>query len=111
VNATLLRNLSLEKQRTLRRLDPAIGGMEPRGDGPEFTAEAITYELASRTRAISAGGIGVIHQLVNALGLRPALDDSLHLLKRHRPYSESDHVLNIAYNILCGGRTLDDIEF
>jgi hypothetical protein len=26
------------------------------------------------------------------------------------PYHESDHVLNIAYNALCGGRTLDDIE-
>jgi len=94
----------------LRRLEPAIGGMEPRGDGPEFTAETITYEMASRTRAISAGGIGVVHQLVNALGLRQVLDDNLHLLKRHRPYFESDHVLNIAYNILCGGRTLEDIE-
>ena len=28
----------------------------------------------------------------------------------HAPYHESDHVLNIAYNVLCGGRTLDDIE-
>jgi hypothetical protein len=34
----------------------------------------------------------------------------LKLLKVHRPYHESDHVLNIAYSILCGGRTLDDIE-
>jgi hypothetical protein len=28
----------------------------------------------------------------------------------HMPYHESDHVLNVAYNILCGGRTLEDIE-
>jgi len=26
------------------------------------------------------------------------------------PYYESDHVLNIAYNALCGGRCLEDIE-
>jgi len=26
------------------------------------------------------------------------------------PYHESDHVLNIAYNLLCGGECLDDIE-
>lgn len=26
------------------------------------------------------------------------------------PYHESDHVLNIAYNLLCGGRVLEDIE-
>jgi hypothetical protein len=28
----------------------------------------------------------------------------------HRPYHESDHVLNICYNVLCGGLRLDDIE-
>jgi hypothetical protein len=38
------------------------------------------------------------------------IDQELTLLKRHLPYHESDHVLNIAYNILCGGQTLDDIE-
>lgn len=110
MNRTLLRKVSLEKRRTLRRLESAIGGMEPRGGGPEFTNETIAYEMASRTRALSAGGIGAIHQMVNTLGLRPQLDDHLHLLKQHRPYFESDHVLNIAYNILCGGRTLEDIE-
>ncbi len=110
MNQTLLRKLHREKQRTLRRLEPAIGGMEPRGEGPEFSSESITYEMASRTRAISAGGIGVIHQMVHSLGLREAIDADVKLLKRHRPYLESDHVLNIAYNILCGGRTLEDIE-
>ena len=38
------------------------------------------------------------------------IDSSLALLKIHRPYHESDHVLNIAYNALCGGTTLNDIE-
>ena len=32
------------------------------------------------------------------------------MLKLHRPYHESDHVLNIAYNALCGGQRLQDIE-
>jgi hypothetical protein len=32
------------------------------------------------------------------------------LLKVHLPYHESDHVLNLAYNVLCGGRRLEDIE-
>jgi hypothetical protein len=34
----------------------------------------------------------------------------LTLLKLHKPYYESDHVLNIAYNALCGGPRLQDIE-
>ena len=38
------------------------------------------------------------------------LDHNLHLLKRHLPYHESDHVLNIAFNILAGGQRLEHIE-
>ena len=44
------------------------------------------------------------------LGLAGAIDGRLHLLKYHLPYHESDHVLNFAYNALCNGTCLDDIE-
>src|ERR1044071_9882870 len=56
------------------------------------------------------GGVGIIHRMVRKLKLRERIDSTLHLLKKHMPYHESDHVLSIAYNALCGGRTLDDIE-
>jgi hypothetical protein len=68
------------------------------------------YELADRTRAIGFGGIGAIHKLVCRLGLDRAINKNLCLLKYHVPYWESDHVLNIAYNVLTGGTTLEDIE-
>ncbi len=84
--------------------------MAPRSEGPEFTFERAHYELSDRTRAITHGGIGVMHNLVVALGIPDLLDEWLPLLKQYRPYHESDHVLNIVYNVLCGGRTLDDIE-
>jgi hypothetical protein len=32
------------------------------------------------------------------------------LLKRHLPYFESDHVLNMAYNLLAGGSRLEHLE-
>ena len=35
---------------------------------------------------------------------------SLQLLKIHLPYHESDHVLNIAYNLLAGGACLEHLE-
>ena len=35
------------------------------------------------------------------------LDETVQLLKRHVPYHESDHVLNIAYNALLGGLRLE----
>jgi hypothetical protein len=68
------------------------------------------YEASDRVRAIPCGGIGVIHRLAWKVGLVDALDRRLPILKRRRPYSEADHVLNIAYNVLCGGAVLDDIE-
>jgi hypothetical protein len=75
-----------------------------------LAARNIHYEIAERTRAISCGGIGAFHLLAQQTGLVKALDQSLPLLKKHLPYHESDHVLNIAYNTLAGGRCLDDIE-
>jgi hypothetical protein len=47
---------------------------------------------------------------VRRIGLPEMLDCALGVLKRARPYQDSDHVLNIAYNLLCGGQVLDDIE-
>lgn len=75
-----------------------------------FTASNIHYEIAERTRGLDCGGIGACHLLVRRLGLIDAIDQRLHLLKVHLPYHESDHVLNLAYNPLCGGTCLDDIE-
>lgn len=43
-------------------------------------------------------------------GFAEEIDSVLHLLKRHLPYHESDHVLNIAYNVIAGGTRLEDIE-
>jgi hypothetical protein len=95
----------------LERLAPLIGGTDPKQPGqPEFSGPQPTYELASRTRAINCGGIGALHQLVRQLKLPGMIDAALCILKRARPYQDSDHVLNIAYNLLCGGNVLDDIE-
>jgi len=52
----------------------------------------------------------VVHRTVLATGLRERIDAYVHVLKVHRPYHESDHVLNIAYNAMCGGQRLEDLE-
>ena len=77
---------------------------------PMLAGGSIRYEVAQRTRAVTAGGIGAMHLLAQRVGLVEAIDGKLHLLKRHLPYHESDHVLNIGYNILAGGTCLEDIE-
>jgi hypothetical protein len=75
-----------------------------------FRAQNIQYEMANRTRVIDCGGIGAFHMLAQNTGLIKGIDRNLHLLKQHKPYYESDHVLNMAYNTLTGGSCLDDIE-
>ena len=70
----------------------------------------ISYELADRTRVLSAGGLGAIHTMVNKLGLPDLINQRVGVLKRHLPYWESDHILSQCYNILTGGKPLQDIN-
>ncbi len=108
MNAIIRNRIAARKRRLQQRLDkdhypddlsrPMIRGSTPR------------YELAGRASGTAYGGIGLIHQLVRDLGLAEAIDQRLHLFKVHLPYHESDHVLSLAYNALCGGTCLEDLE-
>jgi hypothetical protein len=51
-----------------------------------------------------------MHLLVRRLELDKAIDGHLGLLKINLPYHDSDHVLNIAYNLLAGGTCLEHLE-
>jgi hypothetical protein len=70
----------------------------------------VQYELSGRSVGTAYGGIGLIQQLVRELKLAEEIDQRLCLFKFHLPYHESDHVLNLAYNALCDGRCLEDLE-
>jgi hypothetical protein len=106
VNAKIRRQLGARKRRIEKRLDRTKFGREC----PVLSASNIHYEIADRTRAISCGGIGIIHQMVKQLGLDEAINRHLDVFKIYLPYSESDHVLNIAYNLLAGGSCLEHLE-
>jgi hypothetical protein len=107
VNPSIRRKLARCKRRLERRLDKN----DNRGcSEPMLTARTIHYEIAERTRGITHGGIGAFHMLARRIGLIDAIDERLHLLKIHLPYHESDHVLNLAYNALCDGTCLQDLE-
>jgi hypothetical protein len=76
-----------------------------------FRGRNLRYQGSDRVQGLGPGGIGAMHLLAQRTGLAAEIDERLHLLKVHQPYHESDHVLNIAYNILCGGKTLEDLEW
>jgi hypothetical protein len=107
VNRKIRRRIAARKKKMEDQLAAAV---VPNFGAPVLRGGATRYELADRVQGIGCGGIGAMQQLVKKVGLAEQIDRHLHLLKIHVPYHESDHVLNIAYNILCGGKTLGDIE-
>lgn len=117
--ATAERKGNRTARRDLRILEERAGSLEARLDRENIRGDCgrpvlgdvnVHYEMGERTRAIGCGGIGAFHKMVVKLGLDRAINENLRLLKRHLPYHESDHVLNMAYNILAGGTCLEDIE-
>jgi len=101
------RQIARRKKRIMRRLDKH----DNRGcDRPIMTASNIQYELSDRTLATAYGGIGAIHLMVKELGLDQMIDEMLGILKIYLPYHDSDHILNIAYNLLAGGTCLEHLE-
>lgn len=107
MNAKIRKQLARRKRRIERRLDKKRTGFSER---PFFTASNIHYEIGERDRGLAHGGIGAFHLLARRIGLIERIDERLELLKFHFPYHESDHVLNIAYNALCDGTCLQDLE-
>jgi hypothetical protein len=77
---------------------------------PMYRATNIHYEYSGRVKGLDVGGIGAMHRLAQHTGLVAAIDRHVEVLKVHLPYHESDHVLGLAYNVLCGGTCLQDIE-
>ena len=90
-----------------RRLDPR---WQPVTTAPVMQARNVHYEVAGRSRAIGCGGLGLMQAVVDSIGLRQTIDENLSLLKWCKPYHESDHVLALVFNLLAGGRCLDDLE-
>ena len=106
MKTNIWKKLAARKRRIEIRLDKSNVSC----DGPMLSASNIHYELAERVQATCAGGIGMIHQMVKRLELDTEINKRLDVLKLYMPYTESDHVLNIAYNVLAGGTCLEHLE-
>ena len=107
MKTTVRNQLTARKRQIEKRLDKTKLGDCSKA---VFTATNIHYEIAERVHGIAYGGIGAFHLLARRIGLIDAIDQKLHLFKIRLPYYESDHVLNLAYNALCNGDCLQDIE-
>ncbi|MGQ0572058.1 MAG: IS1380 family transposase [Armatimonadota bacterium] len=100
-------NLARRQKSIASRLDPS---WHPERESPVLEGGNVQYEVSGRVEAIGCGGLGMLQSVVEVVGLREEIDQRLHLLRRHLPYHESDHVLALAYNVLTGGVCLEDLE-
>ncbi len=106
VKTKIRKQIQARKRKIQKRLKTPPSGRQ----SPELQASNIHYEIAERQQAISCGGIGLIHQMVNQLELAQQINRNVPLFKLVLLYTESDHVLNIAYNILAGDGNVIDPE-
>jgi len=65
-----------------------------------FTNPPVVLKESKRAPLLSDTGVVIARNLIKKLGIAETIDQNLSLLQRHRPYSESDHVLNIVYKFL-----------
>jgi hypothetical protein len=96
VKPNVLNTLRERERRILRRIEDRPG---PEREAPMFAAGNIHYELAQRVQGLAARGIGAMLMIARSTGLIADIDRDLHLLKRHLPYHESDHVSNRTQDI------------
>lgn len=108
VKKSIRDRLRARKRRLTRRLDRFKYPQDL--EHPMLRGGKVQYELSGRSVGTVYGGIGLIHKLVQQTELAEEIDQRLHLFKLHLPYHESDHVLNLAYNALCAGTCLEDLE-
>jgi len=77
---------------------------------PVLRGANVQYEMGGRQAGAAYGGVAAIHEMVRRLGLPGVINGTVKLLKAHLPYSESDHILSLAFNVLAGGTRLEDLE-
>ena len=106
MNSKVRDEIARRQRRVVRRL-AQVGS----GNGlPVLDTGAAHFESSTRIRATNAGGVRLAHELAQALRLPQEINRRVDLLKLHRPYHESDHVLAMAYNLLAGGTCIEDLE-
>jgi hypothetical protein len=101
------REIEKRKERIAKRL--AESSAADRGE-PMTQSDNIHYEVSSKVGGTGFGGMAAVHAFVKRIGLDTAINQRLTVFKKRCPYYESDHVLNVAYNAMCGALSLQEIE-
>ena len=77
---------------------------------PMLRCPKTKLELSDRISAVSCGGLSLVQSLVRQVGLAESINGRCPIFKLHQPYTEADHVLNVAFNVFAGGTCLEHLE-
>jgi hypothetical protein len=101
----------LEIEKRKERITSRLAQSSAADRGEPMTKSAnIHYEFSGRGGGTGFGGMAAVHAFVKRIGLDDAINQRLRVFKKRCPYYESDHVLNVAYNAMCGAVSLQEIE-
>ncbi|MFQ5779100.1 MAG: IS1380 family transposase [Terriglobia bacterium] len=104
------KDIEIIEQRQAESEDRLDRSWMPEAGRPVLSEENLHYEVSARTAGIDCGGLGLVRLLVQKLGLAASINARVKVLRRHLPYRESDHVLNLIYNLMSGGSCLQDVQ-
>ena len=76
--------------------------------GRLFRAPKLQVSVESNDLTATAG-LALATRLSSMLRLAQGIDAHVHVLKQHRPFHESDHVLTHTFNLFLGGGCIEDI--
>jgi hypothetical protein len=106
VKHSVRRRLDAKKRKWQRR----IREQKLRQRSPQLATPKTKLEISDKINAVSCGGIAVVQQLVRQIGLARTINKFCPIFKLHMPYTEADHVLNVAFNMFAGGTCLEHLE-
>jgi hypothetical protein len=81
----------------------------PDSPGAVLRLPKLHAEIDSRSEVTPYGGLMLVAELCRRFHVSKVIDRHVHVLKAHKPYHESDHVLALAMNLFVGGTCIEDL--
>lgn len=81
----------------------------PEHAGPVLRMPKLHLETEERASVTRFGGLALVAQFCRRFGVAARIDEHVEVLKQHKPYHESDHVLAQVLNLYAGGTCLEDM--
>ena len=81
----------------------------PETSGRVTRLPKVHVEVHDDAEVTTYGGLDLVSSFCRKFKVAEALDRNVHVLERHLPYHESDHILAQAMNLYVGGTCIEDL--